>query len=278
MIYLLLAIISSSLISILMRTSEKYSQNNITMLAFNYLMCTVMAAFYTGSINLIPSREGIGFSLISGLISGALYLVSFMLLKWNVHKNGVAMSATFMKLGVIVPTLLAVVIFGEMPRPVQIIGVLIALAAIFLIQYSKTGEKSRSGIGLILLLLGGGITDTMAKVYDHWGSAALESHYLFYTFFVALVLCTILAAVKKQSVKPADILFGMLIGIPNYFSAKFLLGALSAIPAVVAYPSYSAGTIITVTLAGVIFFKEKLSRRRIVAIGLILCALVLLNI
>lgn len=276
MIYLILAILSSMLISVLMRVSEKYAQNNVTMLAFNYLMCAVMAAFYTRGAQF--DAEGVGFAVVTGVLSGALYLGSFMVLQWNIRKNGVVLPATFMRLGVIVPTVLAVALFGEKPGIMQVIGVLIALAAIVVIQYDRTGGKRGSSAGLILLLLCGGITDTTAKIYDHWGNPALESYYLMFIFIVALLLCIGVVLYRKQSVTPADALFGLLIGIPNYFSARFLLLSLGAVPAVVAYPTYSVGTIVMITLAGLIIFREKLNRQRIIGLVMILCALVLLNI
>jgi len=65
--------------------------------------------------------------------------------------------------------------------------------------------------------------------------------------------------------------------VPNYFSARFLLLSLSAVPAVIAYPTYSVGTIVLITLVGRLCFGEKLSRRQIVAMGVILAALALLN-
>ena len=276
MIYLILAILSSMLISVLMRVSEKHAKNNVTMLAFNYLMCAVIAAFYIGGAQF--TTEGAGFAAVTGIASGALYLISFMVLQWNISKNGVVLPATFMRLGVIVPTILAVVIFGEKPGVMQIIGVLIALAAIVVIQYNKTGERSRATGGLILLLLCGGITDTTAKIYDHWGNPALESHYLLFIFIMALIMCAGVVLYKKQSVTWADAVFGMLIGIPNYFSARFLLLSLGAVPAVVAYPTYSVGTIVAITAAGLVLFREKLNRRRAIGLIMILCALVLLNI
>ena len=68
-----------------------------------------------------------------------------------------------------------------------------------------------------------------------------------------------------------------MIGVPNYFSARFLLHALSTVPAVIAYPVYSVATIVSITLAGVFFFKEHLTKRQWIALGIILIAVALLN-
>ena len=73
-------------------------------------------------------------------------------------------------------------------------------------------------------------------------------------------------------------LFGALLGIPNFFSTKFLLMALGDLPAVIVYPTFSVGTILVVTVAGLLLFKEKLGKRQALAMSVILLALMLLNI
>ena len=229
MLYLILTIASSMLVSVCMRLSEGKAKNNISMLAMNYAMCTLLSLAFAGSIDLFPRESGLGFALVLGLVSGTMYLGSFMLLQWNIRANGVVLPATFMKLGVIVP-------------------------------------------------IAGGSTDVLSKIYEQMGNPVLNDQYLLYTFFVALALCALLAAAKKQKLTAADIAFGLLVGVPNYFSARFLLLSLSAVPAVVAYPTYSVGTIVLITLVGKACFKERLSRRQIAAMGVILAALVLLNL
>ena len=278
MFYLILAVLASMLVSVVMRLSEGRAKGSVSKLAVNYLMCALLSVFYAGTADFFPRAEGISYALMLGAVSGALYLGSFMLLQWNIGVNGVVLPATFMKLGVVVPTLLAIVLFGETPRAAQVLGVAGAIAAILLIQMEKGNSRAKNMLGLIALWLGGGVTDTMAKFYDAWGSPALENHYLLYTFAVALLLCAALAALRKERPSPADVGFGLLLGIPNYYSARFLLLSLSRVPAVVAYPTYSVGTIVLVTLAGRALFGEKLSRRQLLAMGVILVSLVLLNV
>ena len=80
MIYLVLAILSSMLVSVLMRLSETRIHNRASMLACNYLMCTVLAASFAGAVPL--PREGGAFTGGLGLVSGAMYLGGFLLLQW----------------------------------------------------------------------------------------------------------------------------------------------------------------------------------------------------
>lgn len=278
MIYFLLAMLSSAMISVLMRLSGKYVRNNITLLAFNYCMCSLLGAVMTQTTDLFPKTDGMGLTAALGIFNGILYLGSFVLFQWNISRNGVVLPATFMKLGVLVPTLMAMTVFGEVPTLAQGLGILGAVAAIILIQFEKGQGKAESSLGLIFLLLAGGSADGMSKVYETYGNPALSTHFLLYTFLVALILCVAFCVFKKQSVTLADALFGLLIGIPNYFSSHFLLKSLESIPAIVAYPGYSVGTIVLVTLAGTLFFQEKLRIRQLTALGIILAALALLNL
>jgi len=278
MIYLILAIISSALVSLVMRLSEKYRQNGITMLAANYVMCTAAAIILAGG-RIIPVGEGSGLTIALGSISGVLYLLGFVLLQWNVQRGGVVLPATFQKLGVLVPTIAAITIFGETPRVTQLLGIAVAGGAILLMQprHSSQGQKVNLP-GLLALLLCCGVCDVMSKVFETWGSAAQGDQFLVFTFLVALVLCILLCVVKKQSVTWTDVIWGLALGVPNYFSARFLLGALQDVPAVVVYPTFSVGTIIVVTLVGMLAFREKVEKRKLIALGMILGALALLNV
>ena len=279
MINLILAILSSMLVSVTMRLSEGRAKNNVSMLAVNYVMCAVLSFVYAGELSLLPAGEaGFTFTLLWGLLSDGMYLGSVLLLQWNIGKNGVTLPATFMKLGVLVPTVLSMIAFGEVPGAAQAVGIVLAVAAIIMINTGKRGAKAASMLGLVALLGCGGLTDFTSKIYEEMGSAALSDHYLLYTFAAACLLCVLLAVVRKQKLTPADVAFGALVGIPNYYSARFLLASLSSVPAVIAYPTVNVGTIVAVSLCGMMLFKEKLSRRQWIAMGVILAALVLLNV
>jgi drug/metabolite transporter (DMT)-like permease len=235
-----------------------------------------------------------------GLVNGFFYVGGFILYQYNIRKNGVTMSATFMKLGVLVPTLTAIIVFGERPGGIQICGIILAVAAILVLNLN--GRNSRSGVrkapdisavtddgsntdivtvttprALIALLLMGGSGDAMSKIYEELGSSDLNEHFLFYTFISAIILCTVAAVWSRQGLTRDDVFFGCLIGIPNFYTARFLLAALSYVPAVIVYPTYSTGTIILVSIAGMLLFHEKITPRQKTAILMILAALVLLN-
>ena len=278
MIYLLLAIISSSLVSIVMRVSKKYLDGNLGMTVTNYVICTSMAAIYSGVNNLFPKTEGAGFTLQLGAITGVLYLAGLLITQVNIQKNGVVLSTIFQKLGLVIQILISVVIFRERPELTQVLGIVLCLAAVILINFEKEQTIIQFKLGLVLTLLVSGFCEGMSKIHEELGNAALAEHFLFYTFGTAMVLCLGLIVMKKAKVGLIDIIFGILLGVPNYFSAKFLLKSLESVPAVIAFPTFSVGAIVIITFTGVLVFKEKLSRKQVIGTAGILLALVLLNV
>ena len=278
MLNLFLAVLSSALVSITMRLSKSYVKNNIAMLAVNYLLCAVFSWGYTGFSRIVSDHPGVTTALGLGLINGALFLAGFVLLQWSIRRNGVVLSSTFQRLGLLVSMVVSVVCFGERPEPWQWFAFALAIAAIVLINLPAGREKAGSMAGLLLLLLAGGACDTMSKVYEQLGNVDLSAHFLLYTFLVALLLCIVIIVLQKQGLPGIhEWVFGLIVGVPNFFSAKFLLGALEDVAAVIVYPVYSVATLLTVTLAGLLLFRERMEKRQWFALGMVLLALVLLN-
>lgn len=278
MFYLLLAIFSSAFVSIFMRLSSDKVSGNISMLAMNYLTCVCLSAGSAGLAYLFPKGPSLPSALGMGAVQGILFLLTFILLQFNVKKNGVVLSSIFMKLGLLIPMAVSLIIFREIPTWIQILGFVIAIIAILLINLEKDQSAVQFKAGLVLLLFIGGCADTMSKIFEELGDSEYSEQFLFYTFLVAFLLCIGLILWKKQRIRKYEFIYGILVGIPNFFSARFLLKALNSVPAVIAYPTYSVATILIVTLTGVLFFKERLGKRQWLAIGIILIALALLNL
>lgn len=279
MIALILAVLSSSLVAIIMRVSGGRVKHNLGMLAMSYIVSTVLSGFFGGFSGVFDlSVPGGTTALVLGAVNGVLYLAGFVLIQMNVQKNGVVLSSVFQKLGLLVTLVVSVVFYHEIPDILQGTGFIIAIFAIVLMNYQKGQNNVGSRWALIAMLLSCGMADAMSKIFTESGAAALEEQFLVYTFGMAMVLSVAMTFGKGQRIGLQELAFGTLIAFPNFFASKFLLGALEALSAVIVYPAFCVGSILVVTMAGVLAFRERLSRRQWIAIGAILVALVLLNI
>ena len=147
MIYLLLAIISSTLVSVLMRMGENKIKNEMMMFSANYAMCVIFSYAMANQSSLVLNDS---ITIVMGIICGVLFLASFVLMKINMKYNGIVLTSTFTKLGVLIPTLMTIIIFKELPSFLQIIGVLLACIAIVIIQFEKSAINEGNKKNLII--------------------------------------------------------------------------------------------------------------------------------
>ncbi|MGE5677555.1 MAG: EamA family transporter [Pseudomonadota bacterium] len=294
MIYLIFAILCSTSLNVIFKLSEKNGSNRLAVTLFNFAGASLislvavgrsaasdpgwLSAFFSGFSGLIPLTSSI-LALLLGFLNGFLYFGAFYVLQLSTSRNGSAMTATFNKLGVMVPAILSVIFFHEIPRPLQIVGVLVALLAILII-YLKKEENSVITLKLALFatFFFGGFADFTSKVFQVYGLEKYQSMFLFFTFFFSLLITGVFMLAKDRRIKPTDIIFGLISGVPSQLISLFLLHALSTVPAFVLFPLYSVGVILVVNIINLIFFKEKLTVRQFAAIGLIVAAVVLLNL
>ena len=279
MIDLILAILTSAMISVTMRVSTDRVGGSRYVLAANYLVCSLLGLLYAGFGAAAAAQPAEVWKTAGlGLVYGILLLTAFIVLQSNIRRYGVVLSSMFMKLGLLVPILLSVLVFGEQPTVLQLAGFALAIGAILLINLKKEGTEGGFGFLLILLLLLGGGADAMGKIYEVYGAADLSGLFLFLSFAFAFALCMATVVKQREKLSLQAVMFGVLIGIPKFFSTQFLLSALTKLPAVVVYPTFSVGSMLLVTLSGVLFFREKPGRRQWIAMAAVIAALILLNI
>ncbi|MHC1719152.1 MAG: EamA family transporter [Clostridiaceae bacterium] len=300
MFFLLGAILFSSSLFVLYKFTEKYKCNRYAICFFNFggaAMLSLIFIFKEISVNpqwinlftsglIWPVKEAgliqitpSVLAFLIGFINGFLYFGASYIVQVSTAMNGSAMTSTFNKLGVMVPAVLSVVFFREVPEAMQVTGVIIALAAILIINLKK---EENSVITLKYALFGtfflGGFADFTSKIYQVYGIEEFQSLFIFFTFVFSLIITGVFLLINDRKIKKADIIFGLIIGVPSQLVSLFLLRSLTTIQAFVVFPLFSVGVILVVNVINLLFFKEKLNTRQFAAIGFILVAIVLLNI
>ena len=123
-----------------------------------------------------------------------------------------------------------------------------------------------------------GFAGVMAKVFRELGNEVLGDYFLFFTFVSAFFICAAVIARKKERPGKRELFYGIMIGVPNFMASRFMLKALESVAAVIVYPTRSVGGIVLIALAGILFFKERLTKTQLAALVVTLVALVLLNL
>lgn len=278
MIFLIISIAASSAIAIVMRLSQGHIRGKASMLAANYVTCIICACSFLGEGGLFPSSNGLGITLTLGIINGAIYLSTLLLQEHSIKRTGVVLPSVFSRIGsLVVPLFISIIFYGERPGILQALGALLAVAAIIAMNAGERDGKLFM-LPLLALFLSDGMASSMSKVFEQTGFIEFSAQFLIYTFAAAFVFCTVLVMYRKEKPGIQEVFYGVMIGIPNYFASRFLLLALGSIPAVVAYPIRSVGSILVLALAGIFLFHERLSKRQWYAIAAVLTAVVMLSV
>ncbi len=222
-----------------------------------------------------------GWAVVLGVPTGVVYFLGFILLQRAVRESGVSLAGSFSKLGVLVPMSLAVLLWREIPAPVQWVGIALALAAILLANLDlRRGRRLLEGLRpvLILLFLTVGVAEFSNKLYQRYGLLEVKSLFLLVVFGTALVTAwwRVLACRRRPAWR--DVSTGLVVGVPNYFASHFLILSLSRLDAAVVFPVYSALTIVVISLAGRLVFGERLRGRERASVIMTVVALVLVNL
>ena len=306
MIYLFLAILCSSSIALIFKYSEGAKMNRYAVTSVNYftafiislLMIIIKPSIKINGINIslanfikeftnILSRNSGYFSkdaslvwaVLLGTIGGAFFFLSFIYYQKSVKENGASLSGTFGKLGILVPMIFSILFWKEIPKAFQWVGIFVALFSIVYANISHDENKSASiNLTLILLFLFGGMAEFQNKLFQQYALIEYKDVFLFVIFVTAFLLSLYFVIKSKEKVLKRDLLIGFLVGIPNLFSSYFLIMALNSIATSIAFPVYSAGSIIFISLGEVFIYKEKLSKKNKIAIALVILALILINI
>lgn len=291
MLQLGLAILCSSSIAWLFKISEgtkSGEMNRYRVTAVNYFVAftvsLIMYIMQKSSSNVVEKCGVIDWITILsiGIPAGFCFFLSFLYYQISVKENGASLSGMFGKLGILVPMIIAVVLWNEIPSLTQAVGIAMAIFAMVLVNLPK--EKSEfKGIkkSLILLFTFGGLAEFSSKLFQKSGNLEDKSIFLCVVFGIAFCLSAMMVK-RSPEVKGSyflkDALMGAAVGIPNLLSSVFLISALNIIPATIAFPIYSAASIGLISIGSRIFFKEELSQKAWVGIIVTMFALVLVNI
>lgn len=226
------------------------------------------------------SLASLGWAAAVGIPAGVLYFLGFIYLQKGVRDSGVSLAGSFSKLGVLVPMMLSILFWHEVPTPVQWVGIALALGSILLasldVSHPRRAFAAFSPV-LIMLFLIVGLAEFSNKIYQRFGTLEAKSLFLLFVFGVAL-LVSLVKSLRAGRIRAGHFLTGLAVGVPNYFASHFLILSLSELRTAVVFPIYSAMTIVLISLAGWLGFGERLRVRERWAVALTVVALVLVNL
>ncbi len=286
MLDLALSILCSSLIFVIFKLYTRFKVQTLYAIIVNYMTaCTVgfILSDVTVSLIEIPSKKWFYGTLLLGL----LFIIIFNLMAKTSQILGVSVASVATKMSLAIPVLLGVIIYGEDLGPLKVVGILLALAAVYFTSVKKGAVAfNRRALYLpLLVFLGSGIIDASIQYAEQYLVPTEEFPIFSSTVFGSAALCGlifILIRSWKTPVKilPRSILGGIALGIPNFFSIYFLLRALQneVLNSASVFTINNVAIVMFSTLLGILLFKEVLSAKNWVGITMAVLSILLVAV
>ena len=285
MIYLILSIFFNSVLFVIIKLFAKYNIDALQALVINYLVAFLVGLFFLDN-HFIPA-EIISYDWFKGsLFLGFVFISTFYSTTITSQRNGLSVASVASKMSVIIPITLGVILYDETLNFIKIIGIILALVAVYFTSKKETGEiKKVDGLLFpVLVFLGAGTIDSSLKYLQTFHVPAnqiglFSSITFFCAFSVGILTILFLSIIGKIQFSSRNILGGITLGLPNYFSLYFLVRMLESkvFESATLFTIHNIAIVIVSTFIGILFFKERISMRNAFGIGLALFALYLVT-
>lgn len=282
MIYILLSITCSVIVSVMLKLAKRYVIDVKQAIAWNYAMALLLTW-----IVYRPQFENFDQApwFLYGAL-GALLPVIFWAIAASVRHTGIVRTDVAQRLSLFIPLAAAFLLFGESITIAKTLGIFLGFAAIICsIPTRRDGniaESKTSWIYLLLVFAGMGLIDVLFKQVALFKAIPYTSSlFVIYVlaFVVSLIFLAYLFISKTSKFSWINMLCGWLLGLFNFGNILFYLKAHqaeAARPSLV-FTVMNIGVIVVGSLVGLLVFKEKLSLLNKAAILIAIIAIVVIS-
>ena len=290
-IILILCIVINSLISLVFKLFSRFKINIFYAILINYIVCVITGSLYLGQMPLaIESVKEIWFPYSAVL--GFIFVIVFTIYGNSVKYFGIVISTIFQKMSMLSPAIIAIAVFNEDLNWSKALGIAIGILSIIFLSYHKSEKRENSAPAIpkkfwflpLSVFLGSCIIDSTlflmeAKKIAPSGDISFVIHLFFFAFVAGLVLL-ILQLVKgnRLRLEKKDIIAGICLGIPNFFSIYLLMEVIaSGWDASVVFPINNVGILSCSAIMGFIIFRERITQSKIIGLIMAIIAIVLIS-
>ena len=255
------------------------------------LFCTVLGLgmmFVQGSDFSLPSADMLWISVLSGVTTSAF--VIFWLI--SVKNGSYMMLDVFLMLGVGMTVGCGFLFLKETPRWNQIVGfVLLVIAAWIMTSYNTSLKGKPTAKGILTLLACGaanGLTDFSQKLFTHRIPKGSIAEFSLYTYLFAAATLLIVwlffaqkdrrAGIKSEPLPKVVILLVGLMSVFLFLNSYLKTKAATYLDSALLYPLNQGAALILSMVMAAVFFKEKITPKCLLGIGVAFGALLIINL
>ncbi len=288
MIYLIITIILNVILTSLFKVFPKYDINSFQAIVINYIVCVVTGSLFIGKYPISTSSYQQPW-IYAAILVGGCFISIFYLIGYCTVKEGMTTTTIANKLSMVIPLCLSIVLYNEPIGWMKILGVVVALPAVYFStknKQQKNEPKTKHWILPTVLFLSSGLLDSLLKFIEQkfLHSAEIQASFTIHTFatagLIGILIITIQLVRKKNAISLKNIIAGIVLGIPNYFSIYFLIRLLNSsfLKSSASIPINNISILTLSTLVAAFLFKEKMTKSKLIGISLSVIAILLIGL
>jgi len=272
MIPLILSICSSTIIFVIFKLFKLFKIDTFQAIVFNYFTAAAIGLGLYSSEWQVGSLENTQ-SLYFSILCAFLFIGLFFIMAKSSQVNGVASTSIAVKMSMSISLLLMLIGYSEELSLLKITGITLAFIGVFLVSSPSEKDKAGASWMLLLLFIGSGALDFLLNfiqknVLGSMTPAIFTSVGLGSAGIIGSIILIIRLIQKKTKIQFKNILAGIVLGIPNYFSIYLLLLSYRT-------TGWNDSTVLAITnvsvvlfsaIIGFIIFKETKTTKKIIGL------------
>jgi drug/metabolite transporter (DMT)-like permease len=267
---------------------KKYNVNTFQAIVFNYVIAFAVGFGIYGD-QWRPEHLQEGSWIPFAFIIGTLFISLFLLMGKSSQENGIGITSVTVKMSLAIPVTMAIFLYNEEVYLAKLAGIIGALIGVFLITFKKNSGRNQKTPGNVIylpvLFLGSGLLDTLLNYVEKEASGELSlALFSAIGFGIAGIIgFTVLVGAlitKKQKFAWRNVIGGVVLGVPNFFSIYFLMMAVRYphLEDSVTYALNNVGIVMASFLIGILAFKETTTLLKIFGGAIAIVAIILLSL
>ncbi|MES2703937.1 MAG: DMT family transporter [Bacteroidota bacterium] len=284
MFYLIITILLNVVIAAVFKLFPKYNIDTLQAIVVNYCVCVITGCLFIGNIPYTPSAFSSSWFPWS-LVTGACFIAIFNLLAYTTRVHGITTATISNKLSLIIPAVFSIILYNERAGLGKIAGIILAIPAVYLTTREKKDTGPRTSLlWPAILFVSSGLLDTLVKYIQctYLETPASQAAFTTFTFSVAAIIgitiSAVLLATGRTTLQLKNLLAGICVGVPNYFSIYFLIRALhsNCMQSSAAIPVINIGILVASSVMAILLFRERANSMRLIGLALSVVAILLI--
>ena len=275
MIFLILTIFLTVILFLIFKEYERQDINTYQAITFNYLTAALLA-FVIGGNNYTNSSVVTTDWFFPTIGLGAFFIIMFNIMAITTQKLGVSIGSMASKMSLIIPVIGAIIFQNASIGFYKIAGIVLAIISVYL-TFKKSNSTAKPTLAIILFF-GAGILDMWLDfIRNNYLSSEIDFNLFITTvFFTAFSLGILKVIWERKRILRKNIIAGIALGIPNYFSIYFVLLALEHLGGIYVFPILNIGVVLFSAIISWLFYNEHMSKTNWIGISLACLSIVII--